>query len=199
MRDDLFGNDPKTIWQNQPTELSTMTLEKVRQKALELHAKTRKELFSRIAVALFTVALSSAGIVRTHDPVLRLVFAFAIAWTLAGQYFIHRGMWSARPPGDAALITGLEFYRHEVKRRRYLFHRVLQWTFGPVILSIGALILPIVMIAIEKNHGAPVQMTPFFTLFVVWLVAFFILRLRGQRDLQREINELNDIEKENHR
>ena len=45
-------NDPKTIWQNQPTEPSAMTLDKIRQKVRELHAKTRRQLLGNLAVPL---------------------------------------------------------------------------------------------------------------------------------------------------
>jgi len=37
---------------------------------------------------------------------------------------------------------------------------------------------------------------PFLTLLVVWIVSWFVIRLRKQRELQREIDELNDIEME---
>jgi hypothetical protein len=32
---------------------------------------------------------------------------------------------------------------------------------------------------------------------VVWIVSWFVIRLREQRELQREIDELKDIEMEN--
>jgi preprotein translocase subunit YajC len=41
------------------------------------------------------------------------------------------------------------------------------------------------------------RMMPFLTLIVVWLGAVFVIRMRQQRELQREIDQLNDIEKTN--
>jgi len=32
---------------------------------------------------------------------------------------------------------------------------------------------------------------------VVWIVSFFVIRLRQQREFQREIDELKDLEMEN--
>jgi hypothetical protein len=197
MRDDVRGDDPKTIWQNQPIEASAMTLEKIRQKARELHAKTRRELFGSIATPVIVIGFCGWGIVLTHAPALRLVFGFAIAWALAGQYFLHRGMWSATLPGDAALSTGLEFYRREVKRRRFLFSRGMQWSFGPLLLSIGTWILAIVMIGKRPDAytiGSIVKVIPFCTLLIVWLAAVVVIRTRQQRELQREIEELDEIE-----
>jgi hypothetical protein len=49
--------------------------------------------------------------------VLQPLFAFALASSLAGLYFLNRGMWSAVMPGDAGLATGLEFRRREIECR----------------------------------------------------------------------------------
>jgi hypothetical protein len=52
MRNDSIGNDPRTIWQNQPMEPSAMTLERIRQKVQELHAETRRQLLGSLIVPL---------------------------------------------------------------------------------------------------------------------------------------------------
>src|SRR5436853_7880207 len=118
MRNDSFGNDPRTIWQNQPTEPSAMTLEKIRQKVRELHAKTRRQLLGNLVVPFIVIAFYGFGIKQFHHPVLRSVFAFAIAWSLAGLYLLNRGMWSAMLPRDAASSTGLGSYRRAAPLRR---------------------------------------------------------------------------------
>jgi hypothetical protein len=198
MQDDLRADNPKTIWQNQPMEPSEMTLKEIQQKARELRAQTRRELFTSIAMALIVFAISGFGILHTHDLGVRLLFGLAIAWVLAGQYLLHRGMWSATPPADAALSSGLEFYRQQIEQRLSIFRRVLRWSFGPVVLSIGALIL--VLAGIAKRQSLHIErVIPFSTVFAIWIVAVLVLRSRGQRELRREIDELNDIEKVNRR
>jgi hypothetical protein len=195
MRNDSAGNDPKTIWQNQPKEPSTMTMEKIRQKTQELHAKTRKELLRRISVSLGVVALCGYGIARFDGPVIRAALACAIAWSLAGQYFFNRGMWSATLLGDAPSNTGLESYRREVERRRYLSGRFLLWSLGPVLLALATLIVPLLSLGIRK--GMLINMIPFLALVVTWAVSVFVIRMRDQRALRREINDLDDIERAN--
>jgi hypothetical protein len=200
MRNDSSGNDPRAVWQNQPTEPSAMTLEKIRKKTQELHTKTRRELIKSIAGPLIVVAICGFGI-RLPDPVLRAILAFAIAWSLTGQYFLNRGMWSATLPGDAALRTGLESYRREVERRRFLFSRIMLWHFGPVVFAIAILVVFIASLGIG-NRGmllkeALFNMSPFLTLIVIWIAAVFVIRMRQQRELQREIDELREIEKVN--
>src|SRR5579872_6192837 len=187
-------NDPKTIWQNQPTEPSIMTLEKIRQKVRELHAKTRRQLLGSLVVPFVVVGFYGFGM--KEFPALQPLFAFAVAWSLVGLYFLNRGMWSAAMPGDAALSTGLEFYRREIERRRHLFRSVLLWSFAPVLLTIGTFILTLAKIGVRDRGIFPNAM-PFMVLVVIWIAAYFVIRMREQRELQREIDELNDIERAN--
>jgi hypothetical protein len=194
MRNDLPEDDPKAIWQTQPTEPSAMTLEKIRQKTQELHSTTRRDLMLSIAGPLIVAAICGFGI-RFPGAVQRAVFVFAIVWSLLGLYLLNRGMWPPTLPGDAALGTGLECYRWEVKRRRYLSGRFLLWYFGPVVLAIATLIVALVSLAIRR--GMLLNMTPFLTLVVVWIVGVFVMRMRQRRELQREIDELNEIERVN--
>lgn len=189
MRDDSPENDPRRIWQNQPTEPSVMTLEKIRQKVRELRAKTRRQLLGNSATPLIVVAL--CGFAIKQFSTLQPLFALPVAWSLAGLYFLNRGMWSAAMPGDAALSTGLEFYRREIERRRYLLRRALLWSFGPVLLTIGTFILALVQMAGRRVFP---NALPFLSLVVIWIAAYFVIRMREQRGLQREINALNDLD-----
>lgn len=191
MRDDRPENDPRRIWQNQPTEPSVMTAEKIQQKVRELRTRTHRQLLGNLAVLLFVVAIYSLG--TTRFPPLKPLFAAPIAWSLAGLYFLNRGMWPGAMPGDAALSPGLQSYRREIARRRDLFQRVLLWSFAPVLLAIGTFV---VALAKVSDRGIFPNALPFMTLVVIWIVAFFVIRMREQRELQREIDELNEIERE---
>jgi len=207
MPDDVRGNDPRKIWLSQPTEPPEMTLEKllVLRKTWELHSKTRRELLGNIAVTLMALAVSAFGIARTDDSVTRALFALAAAWAVAGQYFLNHGMWLAPLPGDAALITGLEFYRLELEGRRRLFRNVLRWSFGPLVLAIVTFVLSIAGVGASGQGPLPtgdavrllLKMAPFLAIFAIWIAAVIVKRVRGQRELQREIDELNDIEVQN--
>lgn len=195
MRNNSPGNDPRIIWQNQPTERSIMTLEEIREKTRQLHAKTRRELLRGMAAPLVVIGVAGLGIAWFDGLAVRAAFGFAIAWSVAGQYFVNRGMWSAAQPGDAVLSTGLESYRREVERRRSLSGHFLLWSLGPVVLALTAFIMPLLSLGIRR--GMLLNMIPFLSLMVIWVVSTFVIRMRDQRELQREIDELNDIEREN--
>lgn len=188
-------NDVRTIWQSQPTEPSVMTSEKIRQKTEQLHASTRRELRARVITPLLVIAVSGYLFAQADVAAVRPVFALAIAWSLAGQYFLYRGMRSVVLPGEAALSTGVQSYRREVERRRYLSSRFLLWFLGPVLLN---LFLPVVSFAV-KDPGTFVKMIPYVTLVVIWVVCIFIIRLRNQRQLRREIDALNEMERADRR
>ena len=200
MQDDSPENDPRRIWKNQPTEPSVITVEKIRLKARELHAKTRRQMLGTLAGPLVAGFFYAFGL--REFPALRQVleplFALALAWSLAGLYFLNRQMWSAAMPGDLGFSAGLEFCRREIERRRYLLGRVLLWSFGPALLAIGTFILALAMIG-RPDRGMLPNALPFLALVIVWIIGYFVARLREQRQLQRELDELNEIETENSR
>jgi hypothetical protein len=195
MENDSSANDPRKVWQDQPKEISTVTLKMIRMKVQDLQTKTRRNWWGICAGPLAVGCFSAYGIKLAHGvfPVLEAAFVFAIAWSLAGVYFFNRGMRSEAMPGDAALSTGLEFYRRELERHRALYGRLLLWSFGPIILSLATFILFLVMVSRGKI-GELAKGTPFFILIAIWIGAYFVIRRASWRDLQREIDDLRDIE-----
>ena len=176
-----------------------MTLKLIQQRSRELRARTRRKLLGTLAGPLVAALFYAYGM-KEFAPlrqVLQPLFAVALAWSLAGLYFLNRGMWSAEMPGDAGLSTGLEFCRLQLERQRDLVRRVLLWTIGPVMLAIGTFILALAMVS-TKSKGLFPNGLPFLIAVVVWIFAYFNIRWKEQRKLQREIDELSEIERENH-
>lgn len=198
MRDELPGDEIKAAWKNQATERLPMTSKLIRSKARELRAKTRKKLLGTLAgplAAAFCYVFGVGQFPRLAN-VLHPLFATTLAWSLAGVYFLNRGMWPAAMPGDAGLSTGLEFCRQEVERRRYLLRRVLVWSLGPVLLALATLVIALAMIG-TKDRGLLPNGLPFLVVVAAWVIGYFIMRVREQRELQHELDELNDLERDN--
>jgi hypothetical protein len=196
MPNDSSTNDPKTIWQSQPTEPTKMTLVLIHHKTQQRQEKTRRELLSEIALSLVMIVFYGFGIWWVHGAAQRAAFALAIVWTLAAQYFVDRKSLSGAAQLEVSLSTSLESYRREVERRRYLSNRFLL-TLAPILIAIVALCTYLLSIARSHggwNHGFLRSTVPFFTLLALWFVGLFVTRMRQQRELQREINQLNEVE-----
>ena len=174
-----------------------MTLETIREKMRELRAKTRRDLLGTLTGPL-VVAFFYAFCMKQFPAQQRLqpLFVLALVWSLAGLYFLSRGKWSGEMLGEAGLSAGLEFCRREIERRRDYFRRVLLWGAGPVLLAIATFVLAL---ALGAGRGILPKAMPFMTLVVVWIAAYVVIRARQLRELQRELEELNAIDRENSR
>ena len=198
MQNDSPENGVRTIWLNQSTEAPTVISRLIEQRTRELRARTRRKLIGTVAGPL------AAGIFYAYSmkefPALRQLlqppFAFAVAWGLAGLYFLNRGMWSSAMPGGVGLNTGLEVCRLEIERQRDLVRRFLVWSFGPVMLAVATFVLALALVS-TRDRGIFPNGVPFLILAVIWIVSWFVIRLREQRELQRGIDELKDIEMTN--
>ena len=176
-----------------------MTLVMIRHKTQQLQGKTRRDLLNQIAVTVFLVGLCGFGIWWVHGAAQRAAFALCIVWTLASQYFVDRKSLSGIPEFEVSLSTSLESYRREVERRRYLSNRFLL-TLAPILIAIVAVSTYLLSIAWKhgaRSHVSLISTAPFFTLLVLWFVGLFVTRMRQQRDLQREIDQLNEVERSN--
>ena len=198
MQNDLPENGVRTIWLNQPTEKPTMISKLIAQKSRELRTKTRRGLMGTVTAPLaagifYAFSMKASPALR---QVLQPLILFALSWGLAGVYFLNRGMWAAAMPGDLGLKTGLQACRLEIERQRDLARRVLVWSFAPLMLTVATFILALALIP-PRGRGIFPNGLPFLIVLVVWIVLFFVLRSREQSKLQREIDELKEIEMEN--
>lgn len=196
MRNDEI--DPKKIWQDQGMEHTPMDLD-VQRHLNRLQAKTRRQLLGTVAGPLIAIFFYVFGMKSFPGlrSALQPLFALALIWSVAGLYFLNRRMWPGGGIADAG-FTGLESCRREIDRRSRLLGRLLLWSFGPAVLALFTFILGAALIAISER-GMLLKALPFMTLVAVWIVAYFILRLREQRALRREADDLNEIEGESRR
>ena len=63
-------------------------------------------------------------------------------------------------------------------------------------LTVATFVLALALIP-PRGRGIFPNGLPFLIVLVVWIVSFFVIRLRQQREFQREIDELKDLEMEN--
>lgn len=197
MPSDPSGRDPRKIWQDQERGISTVTLERmIRRRAQELHAKTLRERLGSFVGPLAVAVFCWLGISIGYNLIQLALFAIAGAWSLAGIYMLNRGGWPGRLAADAAFTTGLEFCRKEIERRLGYHQRFLLWVFAPIVLAIAAFVVPAMRNGFQKG-GTLANMIPFLSLLALWVIGIFVIRSWKWKAMQREIDELNEIERDN--
>lgn len=196
MESNVPGNDPKSIWQNQPTENRNMTLRLIQQRSRELRARTRKKLLGTMVAPLAVILLYilTMRLFPAFGQMLHVPMALALTWSLTGLFFLSRGMWPVVNLGDAGVIAGLQACRREVEKQRDLVRRGLLWTVGPILMAIGTFV--VVLAVAGRGPRLIPNGLPFLVLLGVWIVATLVIRFREQQSLQREMEELDEIERE---
>lgn len=192
MQNDPPGNGIREMWLNQPTEILQMTSVLIEQRSRELRAKTRRKLIGNVVGPLAVSAFYACGM-KALPQTLQWLFAFALVWSLAGLFFLNHGMWSKVIPAKTGLSSGLESCRREIERQRDLVRRLLLWSLCPIMLAIGTLIAALAM-ASTSERGVLPNGLPFLFVVAVWIVAAFVIRFHEQRQLQRQIDELKDMQ-----
>jgi hypothetical protein len=186
------SDDPRNVWQNQPMEIPRMTMEEIhREKARQLRAKTRRDA---IVVPLALIGFAVAMFVMARGTIPRLGCVLAIIWIFLVRLPAVRRAWSRTSPGDAATLSGIEFYRTEL---RYQLARLRQpWltTVGPVLLATAAIVMAPIMAVIHKPALA-VNMAPFLVLMGVWVFAVFAIIRQQVRQIRLELAELDALER----
>ncbi len=195
MANELRPDDPLHIWQNQPSEIPKMPLQQLeeihRQKAIALRTKTR---WGSLGNLLVPIVFSGFVLFIVHGPFQLVTSSLAIVWTLIVNLPSVRRIWSRTPAGDAALLSGLEFYRRQIECRLTQFRQPWLTLVGPIFLALAGLLAPAVA-AVLRNPKLSVNMLPFLVLLAVWAIfAFRIVRYQVHQ-LKLELEELDALER----
>jgi len=194
MPDEFPPNDPKQIWQNQPTEAMQMSLEELRRKAHSFHAKGRLKALTAIVIGIALSGAFAATSAETQYMVVRIGWGVLSFWGLYGAYQAYRWIWPSSLAAGATLGTSLDFYRKELENRRdYIRHIWRRSGLWLCFVGLALVLLP-ALIAALKTPLLLLNAVPFFVLLTAWFIVFFSIRKRDRRNLQRDIDELNALQ-----
>jgi hypothetical protein len=169
-----------------------MTLEDIHQeKAKQLRAKTRREVLM-LPILLIVVFVFMATI--AHGLIPRIGLAVSVLWTLVVQLPAIRRAWSRTPAGEAALLSGLEFYRRELEFRLTRLRRPWRTMVAPALVMAASLVAPAIVAVIQKPALA-VNMAPFLIMMAAWVVAVLWLIRQQAREIKLEIAELDALDR----
>jgi hypothetical protein len=202
-------NDLQNVWQNQPTGVFKVSVEKLRCKAQRLDRNARLTvLFSAvIAIVLFLffgwAFLSFPEEYRDFglEPIgawtVRLGFGVLSLWSLYSGYKTYKVFWPSRATSEADLRTTLRSYRFQLEKRRDYSQNI--WLRSGLIFCMAGLAMVVTPVLV-REIVTPVRMLadlgPIFVLLIVWLLIFIPTRRRRQRRLRQEIDQLRAFENE---
>ena len=194
MSDQTKSKDPGAIWRDQPAEKLAVNLEQiVNRRTEELHSSTRSEILMSIGAALLLVGIVAWRIAPAQDRLRELGFAAVVAWVVISLYRFRRRIWRRDPARlDAAAMTGLEYYRKLLERRRDHLRNGWLW-HGPLLLACMILIAIWTGIWTGSTFYAFHNLRnvlPIVVLLTVWTGYGFWRRRLQARELQREIDEI---------
>jgi hypothetical protein len=192
MSDETRGNDPGATWRDQPQEKLRVNLEQiVNRRAAELSSSTRAEILMSIGAAVLFVGVVAWRIAPAHDRLQEIGFAAVIAWVVTSLFWFRRRIWRRGPSRpDTVAATGLQYYRGELERRRDHLRNGWLW-HGPLFLACMVLIA-ILVAETFRGYQSLRNLLPLVALLAVWTGFGFWRRRLQARELQREIDEMEN-------
>lgn len=188
MENELPPDHLKSLWQNHNLEPVQMSLEEIRQKAEGFQNMIRRRNLREYVAAAFVLAGSAYGIWRF--PVMRLACGLLLTGVTYVLYKLHTRGAAQSVPESLALDTCLEFHRRELERQRDLARDVVKWYLLPFVPGLLA------AVAAPLLHQPPEKWIRALLVLFLWAAMFYAvwkLNNRGADKLQRQIDELNSI------
>lgn len=191
MANELPPDDLKNLWQSQSVEPVQMSLEEIRRKAEKFQRKIRHRNLREYGGAI--IVLGGFSYYIWKFPAVRLGSAMIIAATLYVVYQLHKRGSARTVPESMALGTSLDFHRRELERQRDLIRDVWKWYLLPFVPGLLAFIaVPLLDVPPDKW----IRVLPFILLFAAFFYGIWKLNQRGADKLQRQIDELDALNKE---
>ena len=193
MANDPLRNDLSKLWQNQKTEDVQMSIDAMR---VQTHKFQRRILWRNVreyAGAALLVALFGFHFFNSDGVLLRTGSALVILGTLYVVYQIHRRGSSQPVPAETGIRPWLDFHRTELMRQRDAMQSVWRWYILPFVPGFAVITLSR---AIENPAVNWVRLGATVAGCAIVFVLIFQLNQRAARKLQRQIDELEDLEKE---
>jgi hypothetical protein len=190
MANEFGADDPMQVWQNQPVESVSMSVEEIRNKALKFEGRIRWRNKRETIAALVAIGIFIFYIVKFPSPAARTGSALVIAGLI---YVIWRMNGMAAPattPVSMGFDTWVGFHRRELERQRDALRSIWRWYLLPMLP--GILVFSLGVILPKMHRLADVWRAAPFSLMLVAFFWFVIqANLRGARRLQEQIDELD--------
>jgi hypothetical protein len=200
-------NDPRNIWQKQPTEAFKMSADQLRLKAQKRQKGVRYQVLRDAIIGLVVSVFFVWNLIKVqqvwwglgHPLILwsvRMGLGLLSLCGLALPFLLYKWVWPARLAPDAPLGSTLQWYRSQLEKGRDFDRRV--WLILiPVFVGFALIVVPALIRSLGNPRELLLNSLPLFSLFAIWLSIFLYLRKRRRGRRQKEIEQLRAFESEN--
>jgi hypothetical protein len=172
-----------------------MSLEEIRRKAQKFQTSSRLSVIASTGTGIVLCVLFARASVREQSLVPRIGWGVLSLWGLYTAYQAHRWIWPGGLAANATLHTCLAYYRRELENRRDYGRHIWRRSGLPVAFAAIAIILVPPLIRALATPQELVKAAPFFILIAIWFAIVLPKQKRDQQKLQREIDELDVLER----
>jgi hypothetical protein len=195
-------NDMANIWKTQPATPAAISLEQLRRKSRKLEKRVQWRNVREYLASVIVIAAFGYYISVFQSTLVRIGCGLVIAGTLFMVYMLHQRGASRTVPAELAFHTCVDFHRRELERQRDLLRSVWTWYLLPFVPGMAVFLAGLFRQTMGQPN-APADtgaIVAVFALTVAVCALVFVavgkLNQWGARNLQREIDALNALEKE---
>ena len=187
-------NEEQLIWQAQSAEQSHPAPEELRRKMEKLERRTRLRNRGGYQVCAFLFVACLWWLTLFHNFLSQAGVALTVAALAVMVWQIRATQLASRKAAQSGNRASLEFHREELARQRdfhrgrWLWTRILALAPGPILFLMG--------FYEAQPHLSRILAVEGIT-FVVFLIAAVPLNLRLARNYQRQLDDLERLQKDN--
>ncbi len=193
MSDRTQAKDPGAVWRDQPEETTAMNLEQMlKRRTDELSSSTRWEILMSLGAALLFAGVMALRFAPGPGRLQEIGLAAFLVWAAITVYRFRGRIWRGDSPRpDTVAVSGLEYYRKELERRRDHLRNEWLW-HGPLFLAC-LILVPTLIGTAFPGFARERRVLPLVVLLAVWTGFSIRRRYRQAKEFQREIDELREL------
>ena len=202
MPSELPINDPRNVWQNQPTEDFKMSAAELRLKAQKFEKRVSRRNLREYVASAIVIAIFGSYIWLYPSALARTGSVLIIAGTLFMVWALHKRGAARTMPAGLEFRSSVEFHRKELLRQRDLLRGIWWWYLLPFVPGLFVCCLAGLERALKEpdasaHQGAiVVSFGVQMVVFALFFVGIWWLNHRGANKIQRQIDALDALEKE---
>ncbi len=187
------NNPVLELWQSQPVEGVTMSLEEIRSRASRFERRITRRNRREIVACFIVSALFVYFLISNHNILFRLSYGmFVVAMIWIAVQLRRKGAVNALPVSMGA-ESSLQFFRLELERHRDVLKNIWPWYLAPMVP--GYVMLSIAYLVSFPQRARWIGVIAFDAFIVLLFIAIWKMNARAARCLQRSIDELRAAER----